>query len=559
MAPASSSALRRCPRADRRAQRFRLLIEVNNLRILDRSTGVERSLSPEERAKLVAFLAQKSERKFDEVRRHLFDEHEGIRFNLETGERTKLKGLPTDAVLSNKKCLGKAWHDLDEWKKNCIVRTIIEGEEPEFEKLQRDLGLSAEVMEKLRDVDLEEGYASYSICAIKKLLPPLERGLPLTSRDATIPCALREAGYLMPWERAFDQQASLPDPPMVTNPLVRQALHEVKKVVNAILREHVYKAGHRLSRVHIELAREVRGTADQRQKRTREMRDNERRRDKAAEEIRAAGQKATRGMIDKYILWDEQNRECIYSGRPISFSQLLSAEVDVDHVLPWPRSLDNSLMNRVICFRSENADKGNRTPYEWLGETNPQRYEAILQRADKLLYPKARRFRQKSVELDDFFARQYVDTTYITTQVHQYVQTLGADVLCPKGQHTALLRRHWGLDGVLRNDGLELKNREDHRHHAVDALVIALTNRSRLQQLTQLNKLGGVEATGERLPDPWPGFFQAVEKAINEIHVSHRVRRKVAGAPRRDDLRPYRQARRVCLSQNVDFADTEHD
>src|SRR4029077_14394949 len=121
-----------------------------------------------------------------------------------------------------------------------------------------------------------------------------------------------------------------------------------------------------------------------------------------------------------------------------------------------------------------------------------QRYDEALQRADKLPYGKASRFRQKHVDIEDFFARQYVDTTYITTQVHQYIQTLGTDVLCPKGQHTATLRRHWGLDGVLRHDGLQLKNREDHRHHAVDALVIALTNRSRLQELTKLTKRGGL-------------------------------------------------------------------
>jgi CRISPR-associated endonuclease Csn1 len=318
---------------------------------------------------------------------------------------------------------------------------------------------------------------------------------------------------------------------MVTNPLVRQALHEVRKVVNAILRELVYKDGHRLARIHIELAREVRGTFEQRQKLIREMRDRERRREEAAEAIRAAGVKPTRAAIDRYLLWQEQDKQCIYSGRPIGIAQLFGGEVDVDHILPYPRSLDNSLMNRVVCFREENADKSDRTPYEWLAERDPARYEAVLQRADRLPhYQKARRFRQRSVELDDFFARQFVDTTYITTQVHQYVQCLGADVLCPKGQHTADLRWQWGLDSVLRDDGLGLKNREDHRHHAVDAVVIALTNRSRLQQLAALRRRGGTERTGEILNEPWAGFRRSVEDAVNGINVSHRVRRKVAGA-----------------------------
>src|SRR5207302_1758993 len=115
--------------------------------------------------------------------------------------------------------------------------------------------------------------------------------------------------------------------------------------------------------------------------------------------------------------------------------------------------------------------------YEWLAVSRPNRYEEILRRADALPYPKARRFGQRSVELTDFFARQFVDTAYITTQVREYVECLGCDVVCTKGQHTAELRRHWGLNTILRDDGLDLTNRDDHRHHAVDAIVIALTTR----------------------------------------------------------------------------------
>jgi CRISPR-associated endonuclease Csn1 len=86
------------------------------------------------------------------------------------------------------------------------------------------------------------------------------------------------------------------------------------------------------------------------------------------------------------------------------------------------------------------------------------------------------------------------------------------------------------LNTVLRDDGLDLKNREDHRHHAVDAVVIGLTNRSRLQQLAKIRRAGGTEQTGEVLPDPWPDFREEVDKVINDINVSHRVLRKVRGA-----------------------------
>ncbi len=526
--------LPRCPRADRRAQRFRLLQEVNNLRLLDTTTGEERALNEEERTKLVAFLAGAKEKTFDAIRKHLFGRTEGIRFNLERGDRDKLKGIPTDALLAQKDLFGKAWYTLSEQDKNRLVAALIEEDEHCIRQTAAQLGLEPDLTEKLLEVPLEEGYASYSLHAIKKLLPHLERGLRLSSRDGS-PCALREAGYILPWERRSDRQAYLPEPPEVTNPLVRQALHEVRKVVNAILRELVYRPGHRLARIHIELAREVRGTAEQRERRSRERSARERARSAAAEEIQKAGAKPTRDAIDRYLLWQEQGRECVYSGRAIGIVQLLGGEVDIDHILPYSRSLDNSLMNKVVCFRSENnqgvnpAAKGDRTPYEWLAASDPAKYEQVLQRADRLPYPKARKFRQKSVELDDFFARQFVDTTYITTQVHQYVQCLGADVLCVKGQHTADLRHFWGLDSVLRDDGLNLKNREDHRHHAVDAIVIALTDRSRLQQLARLRRGRRDEPRDDFLPEPWTNFRAGVEQIVNAINVSHRVRRKVAG------------------------------
>jgi CRISPR-associated endonuclease Csn1 len=538
--------LKRCLRADRVAQRVRLLQEVNNLRLLDTSTGEERPLQPHERALLIEFLAKKDKRKFDEIRKEFckkLDVPESIRFNLERGERTSLQGMPTDAALAHKDRFGKSWHERPEDEKNRIVRSLLEDEDAAIlETATREWGLDAETAESVLETDFVEGYSSFSRVALEKLLPHLERGLPLMTRDGT-PSALSEAGYLRPDQRVVNQKDFLPKPPELTNPLVRQALHEVRKVVNAIIREYGKPA-----RIHIELAREIKGTAKDRERRSREMRDRERLRDEAAKRIREAGIKVTRDAIDRYLLWEEQKRECIYSGRPISFVQLFAGEIDADHILPRERSLDNSFTNRILCFRSENAAKKDRTPYEWLAESDATRYEAVLQRAVNLPYGKAKKFREKSVQLDDFFARQFVDTTYITTQVHEYVRCLGMDLVCTKGSHTHELRWQWGLDSVLRDDGLNLKNREDHRHHAVDAIVIALTDRSRLQQLAGIRRQGGTEKTGEVLTEPWPNFRSEVERVINAINVSHRAQRGIFGPLHKEMLYG---ATRKANTQNV--------
>jgi CRISPR-associated endonuclease Csn1 len=391
-------------------------------------------------------------------------------------------------------------------------------------KAMTEWGLDRAAAEAVCIVDLPSGYASFSRIALEKLRPQLERGLPLMTRDNT-PSALSVAGYLRPDQRVVNQKDFLPAPPPITNPLVRQALHEVRRLVNAIIREFG-----RPARINIELAREVKGTAKDRARRSKEMRDREHDRDGAAEEIRKLGITVTRDAIDRYLLWEEQRRECVYSGRSISQAQLFGGEIDVDHVLPRVRSLDNSWMNRALCFRSENADKKDQTPWEWLAETNPNKYEAVLQRTrhKDYPYPKAQRFRQQHVELEDFLAHQFVDTTYLTTQVHEYVRCLGADVNCSKGTHTADLRRHWGLNTVLRADERDQKNRDDHRHHAVDAIVIALTSRSRLQQLSALYRRG--RPKDEVLPEPWTRFRDAVEQAVNGINVSHRVQRRARGS-----------------------------
>jgi CRISPR-associated endonuclease Csn1 len=535
--------LPRCPRADRRAQRFRLYQEVNNLRVLDYSArAVARPLTPEERAALLTLLSRKKEVKFADIRKALFAQHENVFLNLEQGQRKALKGLPTDAALAGKKLVGPTWHKLPEELKDRIVAAIIDDEEERLRFLLTEGGLDADLAPRLLDnVDLEEGYAAYSLHAIKKILPHLERGLPLTNREPGAACALRAAGYLLPWEHVAERRPFLADPPRVTNPLVRQALFEVRKVVNAILREYVYRPGHTLADIHIEMAREVRGTAEDRRKRTWEMREREAARATAAERIRDAGFKPTRDAIERYLLWEEQGHECLYSGAVISLMQLLQGEADVDHILPYSRSLDNSRMNKVVAFRAENERKGDQTPYAWLAERHPDKYEQMLQRARRLPFRKQERLTQPEVRLDDFLARQLSDTSYITTQVRQYVECLGARVLCPKGQHTAELRHLWGLDTALAElangpawTGTDTsrpgeKNRADHRHHAVDAIVIALTNHKRLQQLAALRRWGRAPAAPDTLPLPWPDFRPAVLRTVGPMLVSHRVTRRVSG------------------------------
>lgn len=524
---------KRCARADRLAQRFRLLQEVNNLRYLDPATGDEQPLSKQHRKLLLDKLAKTKEMTFQQIRTAL-GFLETIGFNLEAGKRTKLQGMVTDAILANKNLFGSAWHQRPESEKTQIVRCLIHGDEAEIRRQALGAwGLDSETTERLLDVDLPAGYVRLSIAALEKLVPCMERGLLYMTADGT-PSALSEAGYLREDQKAHRVIDCLPPPPEVTNPVVRQAMFELRKLVNAIIRTYGKPA-----KIHVELARNATATAEQRKKMSESMRDREAQRDRAAEEIRNYGAKVTRDAIDRYLLWEEQKSECIYSGAAISLAQLFGGEVHIDHILPRSRTLDDSFANKVVCFVKHNAGKKNQTPYEWLAAHDPERFEKVQQRAMKLPYNKRRRLTIKELDLDHFIERQLNDTRYINRLAREYLQSLVRaphEVLCPKGNHTSTLRWLWGLNTILRDDNANKKTRDDHRHHAIDAIVIALTDQPRLQALAAIERDELSASIAARLEAPWPTFRDDVERRVGSINVSHRASRKVVGALHEDTL-----------------------
>ena len=548
---------KRCPKADRQAERFRILQDLNNLRFFDR--GEETTLSDEQRETSLSLLRVKERVTFDELRKKL-GLLEGVRFNLERGSRSSFKGMVVDVKLA--KVIGKKeWHDRDEDEKTKIVRLLLNDQVDEGHRilqLHKRHGFAVDVAEKLVAVDLGPGFANLSRKAIVRLLPYMEKGLTYQAKSDPALSAIHAAGYTRRDELQRHLFDHLPDLSRlkpsecrlgdIPNPVVKRALVELRKVVNAIIREYG-----KPDQVHVELARTVQVGSERRKEMSKRMRDREKLRDEAAAEIRSNGFAVRREAITRHLLWKEQNHECIYCGKPLSVNQLFGGEVDVDHILPRFRSLDDSQMNKVVCCRSCNQDKDQRTPYEWLAASRPDDYERVIQHAASLMrkgmipYAKYRRFQQKELELDKFISRQLVDTSYISKATVEYLQLLfdrPGCVLGMKGQLTAELRHQWGLDTILSemtdspawiaDENNELpagqKTRADHRHHAIDALVVAMTNRGRLQELSELYRRGGVRAHGEVVGLPWDKFREDVVAQVRSINVSHRVQRKVSGA-----------------------------
>src|SRR5690606_1742767 len=168
-------------------------------------------------------------------------------------------------------------------------------------------------------------------------------------------------------------------------------------------------------------------------------------------------------------------------------------------------------------------------------------YEGILLRA--ALMPKNKRYRfgeegysQWLREDKGFLARALNDTRHLSRVAREYLS-----LICPQGtrvipgQMTALLRAKFGLNDILGLSGE--KNRNDHRHHAVDACVIGVTDQGLLQRFAQASARAqekGLQRLVETVPLPWDSYYDHVKRAVQHIWVSHKPDHGFQGAMHND-------------------------
>ncbi|MCD4829640.1 MAG: type II CRISPR RNA-guided endonuclease Cas9 [Candidatus Cloacimonetes bacterium] len=520
---------KRCQRKTLLAQRARIWQDINNLRRLDPQTYDEIELTPEQKQTLFEMFESKKEVSFDQMRTKKLKLHENESFNLESENKKKLKGNTTFAAI--KSAMGaKAWNDLASEQRESLAEDLITAESNQVEGLLRRLtghwSFDEETARKLAYAHLEEGYARLSAKALRKILPHLEKGLRYDQ-------ACEEAGYNHSDRQLNDADISrlLGE---IRNPIVTKALRQTTKVVHAIARMHG-----RPGQIVIEMARDLKLSGKRKEdadkKRYRNERENEKARTILENEF---GMTPRRADIIKYKLWEECKHVCPYTGQVIEREMLFSPDVDVEHIIPYSRSLIDSYMNKTLCMAVENRlHKRNRTPWEAYGHDTVL-WEAMLQRIKS--FPRAKRMNFTKRKLDDdFVSRQLNDTRYICTAVKDFFKAQGYEVRVSKGQATALLRKKWNVEGILgrREDGK--KSRDDHRHHAIDAIVTACTTQGMLQRISRLSaKL----PTGTRIrdrkfspPAPWTGFDMDVEQAISKIIVSHQPQRGIRGALHKEE------------------------
>ncbi|MBO6622192.1 MAG: type II CRISPR RNA-guided endonuclease Cas9 [Balneola sp.] len=528
-------------------QEFRVLKNINNLSVSDEN-GLHIKLTDNDRKKFKEIFDRKDKVSWSQLKTALIKSgsisNKNVIFNLERGGRKNIEGNRSNAALSHKKAFADEWFEMDDEFKNHVVDVLIHVDKPEVVK---ELALikwnrTEEQAEYItHKLSLEQRYGNFSEKAIKKILPYLEKG----TEENT---AIKEAGYSL-FEQNPGKMNQLPMPDQaIKNPVVYHALIELRKVVNGIIREYGMP-----DVIRVELARDLKAGYDTRQKMTKQMRELEKKNDKAYKSLQKAPfdvQYPSYNDIIWYNLWEECEKMCPYTGKSIPAEAFNSGEFQIEHILPFSSSLDNSYANKTLCEADFNRKKGNRTPWKCV-EAGLMDEDTMLQRIRNLPWNKRNKFTQKEIDEDIFLNRQLNDTRYISKEASSYLKHLSCEsVEVVKGQTTSLLRHLWGLNSVLNKEDPEMKNRNDHRHHAVDAIVVAFTNRSTLKRLSDENKrIGTAEwmdadesgrATNEEmkrrlggriaLSEPWLTFRNDVEASINNITVSHRVNRKVSGA-----------------------------
>ncbi len=479
-------------------------------------------------------------------------------FTLETANRDSIACDPLRASLAHPDRFGTLWSSLDwaaQWEIVQRIRAV--QSESEYDDLVAWLtaqhGLDRDHANAVANAPLPEGYGRLGLTATKQILAALQDNV-VPYSAAVAACGWHHSdestGEVLPALPYYGQILDRHVIPgsydkddddvtrfgRITNPTVHIGLNQLRRLINKII--SVYG---KPDQIVVELARDLKLSEDKKKDVQREIRKN-------TEAAIARGNKLIEmGVPDTGAnrlvlrLWESLSddiirRRCPYSGKQISAEMLFDGSYDIDHILPYSRTLDDGFANKTLCLKEYNRQKTNKTPWEAWGGTPA--WNAIAANLKFLPESRAWRFAPDAMERfegeNDFSARALKDTQYLSRIARTYLDALydGADgkshVWVVPGRLTEMLRRHWGLNSLLpdRDGAVKAKNRTDHRHHAIDAAVIAATDRSlvqRISRMAQIDEVNGAEDTARAVPQPWERFRADINAQVERIIVSHRA------------------------------------
>jgi CRISPR-associated endonuclease Csn1 len=581
----------RAPKVSYTAEYFRLLQTVNNLKIVGHGLPAE-FLDDDQRQTMIAFALSSPNGTYGQLRKKLALPDDIFFNNLSYGEKSA--ELVEKTKLGQMQFYHKVRIALDHIKKGAMQELSVD----QLDEIARILTLYKSDDNRtthLREAQIPEEYipallalsaskaAHLSIRAMKKMHPYLEEGY--TYDKACTAVYGRHDGRKPDVKRTRKLEIGMAGE--ITNPVVRRAVSQTIKVINAIVREYGPPEV-----VRIELSRELGKPFTIRTKLEKQQDANFKKNTAIRSQIEEYKKDTPTGLdIVKFKLFQEQNGVCLYSGENLDISRLFEAGyVDVDHIIPYSISFDDSYNNKVLVRSRENRNKGNRIPFAYLGKD-----EGRWNRFETLVNSQIRSFQKRknllcrslsAEQIEGFKQRNLVDTQYLSRLVYKLVDenlefaetgNYKRKTQTVNGAITAQVRKRLGIDKLRANGDL---------HHAKDAAVIACISPGLVQRITRYSqrcecagtKAGYVDyETGEvmskdafdekyapHFPAPWPQFRAELEARLSEdprseidrlklatydsdeklspVFVSKMPNHKVSGAAHQETIRSGKQA-----------------
>jgi CRISPR-associated endonuclease Csn1 len=475
------------------------------------------------------------------------------------------------------------------------------GNEKLYELLEKKFGFKREHSQILADVTLSDDYGNLSSKAIRKIYPYIKEN------NYSTACELAEyshsASSLTKEEianRPLKDKLEILKKNSLRNPVVEKILNQLVNVVNALIEKNSKRdeSGNiveyfKFDEIRIELARDLKKNAKERAEMTSSINTAKTNHEKIFKLLQNefGVKNPSRNDIIRYRLYEELKNngyKDLYTNSYISREILFSKQIDIDHIIPQAKLFDDSFSNKTVVFRKDNLEKGSKTAYDYIsakhGATQLADFETRIaslfeigkkNKEEGISKAKYQKLQKKESQIGDgFIQRDLRDTQYIAKKAKNMLFEIARSVISTTGSVTNRLREDWDLinvmqelnfdkfkklgltemvekkDGTFKERIKDWSKRNDHRHHAMDALTVAFTRHNHIQYLNNLNarkqesnklhrNIIGIETkeTHVAIDDtgnkkrvfnlPIPNFREQAKAHLENVLVSHKAKNKV--------------------------------
>ncbi len=516
-------------------------------------------------------------------------------------------GVNTEILEFNAELDGKAFEEQKSYQLWHLLHSYEgdnspSGNEKLYELLEKKFGFKREHSKLLANVALSDDYGSLSAKAIRKTYPFIKEN---TYSEACELAGYRHSAMSLTKEeianRPLKDTLVLLKKNSLRNPVVEKILNQMVNVVNTLIETNSKKDENgkiteyfKFDEIRIELARELKKNAKERAEMTSNINTAKTKHDKIIKLLQSEFgiKNPSRNDIIRYKLYEELKNngyKDLYTNTYIAREILFSKQIDVDHIIPQARLFDDSFSNKTLAFRQDNLKKGNRTAIDFIeGDFGAEKATEFVQRAETLFESgkknieegiskaKFQKLQKRESDIGDgFIERDLRDSQYIAKKAKNMLFEISRNVLSTSGSITDRLREDWGLinvmqelnfdkfkalgltekvekkDGTFKERITDWSKRNDHRHHAMDALTVAFTKHSHVQYLNFLNaryneahkfhaNIKGIETKETHVVKddkgnskrvfnlPITNFRQLSKEHLENVLVSHKAKNKVA-------------------------------